>query len=74
MKKSALIVGSINDTSGIEPKIKKLSLPMLKDFNIESTVSIYVTIMPKIISIHAASLIFGHRKIAKKAAIAPRIS
>jgi len=47
---------------------------MPKDFNIEYTVSIYATIVPKIISIHAASLIFGQRKMAKKAAAAPRIS
>jgi len=43
-------------------------------FNIEYTVSIYAKIDPKIISIHATSLILGQRKIAKKAAAAPRKS
>ena len=50
------------------------SAPMPKVFRTEYTVSIYATITPKITSIHAASLIFGQSKIAKNAAIAPKIN
>jgi len=74
MKKIIRIVGSTNDTNEIEPKINKPSALMPKIFKTEYTVSIYATIIPKIISIHAASLILGQSKIAKKAATAPKIS
>jgi len=74
MKKSVLIVGNINEINGTEPKTSKSKLVIPKAVKTEYTDSIYATIIPKIISIHAASLIFGQRKIAKNAATAPSIS
>jgi len=74
IKKSIRNVGSINEIKETDPKISISSLVMPKSLRIEYTVSIYATIVPKITSIHAASLIFGHNKIAKKAAAAPRTS
>ena len=74
MKKSVLTVGSINDINETEPKTIKSKLVMPKVVKTKYTDSIYATIIPKMISIHAASLIFGQRKIAKKAATAPSIN
>jgi hypothetical protein len=64
----------MNDSKGIEPIFENSSPAMPKVFNIEYTVSIYIIIVPKITSIHAASLILGQRKIAKKVANAPKTS
>ena len=58
----------------IEPKIIKSPPLIPKICKTEYTVSIYAIIIPKIIIIHAASLILGQSKIAKKVAAAPRIS
>jgi len=74
MKKAIRIVGNINDINGTELKINKKSPLIPNNFKTEYTVSIYATIMPKIINIHDASLILGHNRIAKKAAAAPSIS
>jgi len=74
IKKSVRRVGRTNDITGTDATTRKSSALIPNVFKIEYTVSIYATIEPKIISIHAASLILGHNKIAKNAAIAPRIS
>jgi len=74
MKNDILITGSISDINGTELKIIN-SFPAIPNiFNTEYTVSIYATITPKIINIHALSLVFGHNKIARNAAAAPNIS
>lgn len=74
IKRNALTVSNTKDTNGTKPKMRNSSAVIPKVTNIEYTVSIYVMIIPKIINIQGASLIFGQRKIAKKAAIAPSIS
>jgi len=74
MKKVILIVGSINDITGMDPKTISSSPLIPKIFKIEYTVSIYAIIDPKIISIHAGSLILGQSKIARKAVNAPKTS
>jgi len=74
IKSNIRIVGSINDTKGIELTTKISSAVIPKFFKTEYTVSIYAIIIPKIINIHAESLIFGQSKIARNAANAPRIS
>jgi len=66
--------GSIKEISGTEPIRKKSPPPMPKRPRIECTISIYATIAPHIISIHARSLVFAHRIIARKEATAPRTS
>ncbi|MCL2277356.1 MAG: hypothetical protein FWC21_05600 [Treponema sp.] len=74
MKKDILITGKTSDIKGIDPKIIN-SFPAMPNLSrMEYTVSIYATIAPNIINNHAASLIFGQRKIAMKAANAPNIN
>ena len=74
IKKRFLTAGNMNGITGTEAITTISSALMPKILKIEYTVSMYAAIAPKIISIHAASLVFGQRIIAKKAAAAPKTS
>jgi hypothetical protein len=74
MKKTIRNKGRTKEIMGTEPIRSKLPPPIPKMFRTECTISIYATMAPVIISIHAISLVFDHNIIARKVAIAPRIS
>ena len=61
------------DTKGIFPIMIKFSAGKILT-NIEKTISAYEANTPLITNIHAASLVLGQIKIARKAAAVPRIS